>query len=48
MALMLDRSEKTSNLLDAMMDALPFEVALMPELIANLAPATTTARCQAY
>ena len=37
MALMLDRSEKTSNLLDAMMDALPFEVALMPELIANLA-----------
>ena len=34
---MLDRPEKTSDLLDAMMDALPFEVALMPELIANLA-----------
>lgn len=34
---MLDRPEKTSNLLDAMMDALPFEVALMPDLIAHLA-----------
>ena len=34
---MLDRPEKTEALLDAMEQALPFEVGLMPELIAGLA-----------
>ena len=34
---MLDKPEKTDELLNAMMDALPFEVALMPELIDHLA-----------
>jgi hypothetical protein len=34
---MLDRPEKTGALLDAMEQALPFEVSLMPELIAGLA-----------
>jgi hypothetical protein len=34
---MLDRPEKTEVLLDAMEQALPFEVGLMPELIAGLA-----------
>ena len=34
---MLDRSEKTEALLDAMEQALPFEVGLMPELIGGLA-----------
>jgi hypothetical protein len=33
---MLDRPEKTEALLDAMEQALPFEVGLMPELIAGL------------
>ena len=33
---MLDRPEKTDALINAMIDALPFEVALTPELIANL------------
>lgn len=34
---MFDRPEKTEALLDAMEEALPFEVRLMPELVANLA-----------
>jgi len=34
---MLDKLEKTEALLDAMERALPFEVGLMPELIAGLA-----------
>ena len=34
---MLDRPEKTEALLDAMEQALPFEVMLMPHLIAGLA-----------
>ena len=34
---MLDRPEKTEALLDAMEQALPFEVGLMPELIVGLA-----------
>ncbi len=34
---MLDRTEKTEALLNAMMDAVPFEVSLMPELIDDLA-----------
>lgn len=34
---MLDRQEKTEALLDAMEQALPFEVGLMPELVASLA-----------
>jgi hypothetical protein len=34
---MLDRLEKIEALLDAMEQALPFEVALMPQLIAGLA-----------
>lgn len=34
---MLDRPEKTEALLDAMTEALPSEVALMPDLIAGLA-----------
>jgi hypothetical protein len=34
---MLDSPEKTEKLLDAMERALPFEVALMPDLIAHLA-----------
>jgi hypothetical protein len=34
---MLDKLEKTEALLDAMEEALPFEVGLMPELIAGLA-----------
>ena len=33
---MLDRPEKTEELLDAMTEALPFEVALIPDLIAGL------------
>jgi hypothetical protein len=34
---MLDRQDKTEALLDAMEEALPFEVALTPNLIAGLA-----------
>ena len=34
---MLDRPEKTDELLNAMLDSLPFEVALMPEVITQLA-----------
>jgi hypothetical protein len=34
---MLDRPEKTEALLGAMEEALPFEVRLMPELVAGLA-----------
>jgi len=34
---MLDRPEKTGALLDAMEQALPVEVVLMPDLIASLA-----------
>jgi hypothetical protein len=35
--IMLDRPEKTDELLNEMMDALPFAVALMPEITAHFA-----------
>lgn len=34
---MLDKPEKTEELIDALTEALPFEVALTPDLIAGLA-----------
>jgi hypothetical protein len=46
-ALMLDKPEKTHELMATLEAALPFEVVLMPDLIAHLARQQETRHCQA-